>query len=801
MGSQPYDYVIVVDFDTTESPEVPREKQEIISWPWLVYAVSDNQVQTSQQFYIKPHWTPQLPESVSKATGITEELLASSSLGSLQEAVQQFDNFCFTQLLANNKSFCLISDGPVDIKYILRSEATRKGVKLAAHYSKFLDVRREFKKRHPSKPAGDLETVATSLGIPIEAGTRLRGAVGCNTIARVLSRLLADGHVFANPETIPDSYDPAKDPEAQRYFNPPSEEERAAEEKKEERERDGEEHGERDGAREGGRRDSGSSGPHIVRLRGLPWQANEEDIRRFLEGITIPRDAVVIVQNSSGRPTGEAFVKFPREEEAEKAMERHRQQMGHRYVEVFRATEKELEETRRQDYSGYGGFSDAAPTPNNQLALTGYPSLDMVSSTNPDVRYQGVLRMRGLPYSATKYDIEAFFSGFPLVDNGVHICVGSDGRPTGEAYVEFGNETAALDALSRRQKERIGSRYIELFRSTKGDLYNYVASRNQAASGAPLSGFSSLYGPGGVSPSATPSAKGAPTGGIFSENTCVRLRGLPFSATSRDIMEFFIPVGATPITVHIVNNAGGRPTGEAYAEFASADEAMRGMQRHKANIGHRYVEVFRATRTEMATQMAMAAYSGAPVQPDTSLLMGAAAMGGALAGMPSMGSPMGSAMGSALTNPLLGMGGMGGMGAASMAGNNQLALISGSLGGLGMPGLGGFGGMPGLDMGLGGMSNPLAGGFGRPMLGAASGGAVVRMRGLPYRAASHDIVDFFQGCEGFIPSSVQLGTDHDGRSSGEAWVCFGTMEQAARAVRDRNRAHMGGRYIELFLGA
>jgi epithelial splicing regulatory protein 1/2 len=64
----------------------------------------------------------------------------------------QFDNYVFTNFIRNNKSFCLLTDGGWCLKFCLREEARVKGIKLAAHYSKYFDLRVEFKKQYPRAP-------------------------------------------------------------------------------------------------------------------------------------------------------------------------------------------------------------------------------------------------------------------------------------------------------------------------------------------------------------------------------------------------------------------------------------------------------------------------------------------------------------------------------------------------------------------------------------------------------------------------------------------------------------------------
>ena len=83
---------------------------------------------------------------------------------------------------------------------------------------------------------------------------------------------------------------------------------------------------------------------------------------------------------------------------------------------------------------------------------------------------------------------------------------------------------------------------------------------------------------------------------------------------------------------------------------------------------------------------------------------------------------------------------------------------------------------------------------------AAKGGATskVKLRGLPYGATPVDVVNFFKGF-GVVESQVQFGYNSDGRPSGEAWISFSRLDDARRAVREKDRHHMGDRYVELFL--
>ena len=62
-----------------------------------------------------------------------------------------------------------------------------------------------------------------------------------------------------------------------------------------------------------------------------------------------------------------------------------------------------------------------------------------------------------------------FFKGIPLERESIALTLTPEGRPKGEAYVEFPTEEAQKEALGRH-KDAMGERYIELFLSTKANM-------------------------------------------------------------------------------------------------------------------------------------------------------------------------------------------------------------------------------------------------------------------------------------------------------------------------------------------
>jgi len=71
----------------------------------------------------------------------------------------------------------------------------------------------------------------------------------------------------------------------------------------------------------------------LVRVRGLPFESSLEDVLVFFQGLVVID--VVVVGNSYGQGAGEAFVVFANPMDFQMALQRDRQTIGHRFIEVF----------------------------------------------------------------------------------------------------------------------------------------------------------------------------------------------------------------------------------------------------------------------------------------------------------------------------------------------------------------------------------------------------------------------------------------------------------------------------------
>ncbi|CAL1686663.1 unnamed protein product [Lasius platythorax] len=359
-----------------------------------------------------------------------------------------------------------------------------------------------------------------------------------------------------------------------------------------------------------------------------------------------------------------------------------------------------------------------------------------MSSGSGDHEDEGyVVKMRGLPWSTTVDEIMKFFGDCTISNgkNGVHMTMSREGRPSGEAYVEM-DTPEDIEKACKRDRDHMGHRYIEVFKAKRGEM-EWVVKRS----------------------------------GLNLENAmddgCVRLRGLPFGCSKEEIAQFFSGLEILPNGISLPTDYTGRSTGEAYVQFVNKDVAERALQKHKEKIGHRYIEIFRSSLSEVRASI------------------GPKMRGGPMGGFNQRPAPYtrGDRFG--------GMNRFNNNGRGSRnrdfdsgpwgSGNNY-----GSRGGnMGMRG--------GMDM----KGNNYRGN--NDSWGGNSGVHSIHMRGLPFKATEQDIADFFRPIE---PVNVRIILENGGRPSGEADVEFATHEEAVKAMC-KDKSHMSHRYIELFLNS
>lgn len=137
---------------------------------------------------------------------------------------------------------------------------------------------------------------------------------------------------------------------------------------------------------------------------------------------------------------------------------------------------------------------------NSNESLVSKKSSNSLKSNNSSY----FVKMRGLPWAATKSEIQTFFSGVPIHNglDGIHF-ITDDQNNVGVAFVEFVSKKHFEQALTYH-KRKLEERYIEVLRASDHDFV--LLAKNHT---------------------------------LENEDNILRLEGLPWNAKEADIVKFF----------------------------------------------------------------------------------------------------------------------------------------------------------------------------------------------------------------------------------------------------------------------
>ncbi|XP_034479399.1 RNA-binding protein fusilli isoform X3 [Drosophila innubila] len=265
----------------------------------------------------------------------------------------------------------------------------------------------------------------------------------------------------------------------------------------------------------------------IIRMRGLPYDCTAKQVLDFFTTGESPchvldgNEGVLFVKKPDGRATGDAFVLFANECDSPKALGRHRESIGQRYIELFRSTTAEVQQVlnRSMDPKTYESNNHSQPPLIAQLPTMQLPLLPQVGpasgghALNPltasashanlcsslthapqhlitSGTTKNCIRLRGLPYEAMVEHILHFLDDFAkhIIYQGVHMVINAQGQPSGEAFIQMDSEDSARLCAQRKHNQYMifgkKLRYIEVFQCS-GDDMNQVLNGGLASPVAP----------------------------------------------------------------------------------------------------------------------------------------------------------------------------------------------------------------------------------------------------------------------------------------------------------------------------
>lgn len=345
----------------------------------------------------------------------------------------------------------------------------------------------------------------------------------------------------------------------------------------------------------------------VIRLQGLEVTAGSEDIRKFFTGLKIPDGGVHII----GGELEEAFIIFASDEDARRAMTRSGGFIRGSPVTLLLSSKAEMQTVleittqnveMEQKMQSESCARRARRSRDPELGRTssgqlGYspPFQNQRSSNTED--FVGLF-LNGLPFSVTEEEIREFFGGLQVTE--IVLVKNHKGQNNGKGFVNFSTMEDSLEAL-KRDREYIGSRYIEVVETTAKDWYRATGrmpmmvntGENFERGRSPVRSQRNPHYARSRSPvnqrHAVPSE----------EEFCVMLDNLSFAVETKDIKQLFDFAKLEDDQILHLTDSNGKKTRSAFVLFKSRREYREAIGQEERLFFDRWVSTRPISREHM----------------------------------------------------------------------------------------------------------------------------------------------------------------------------------------------------------
>ncbi|KAG2387172.1 hypothetical protein C9374_001504 [Naegleria lovaniensis] len=637
--------------------------------------------------------------------------------------------------------------------------------------------------------------------------------------------------------------------------------------------------------------------------------AGQSPARQYTLPIELVKELdILLMLNYYGKSTGEAYVRFESDEELERARKTmDKKNLGNRYIEIFKSTVDEMEHSRkvlernlknlnnskilkmrnvpfsateeeietffsgltiataplyRQNHHHYVGMnSSSSSSPNSNSSSSRGSTSEETNMVGDDGSHSS--QSSGADESKTEspqehHDNQETLSqqtSMPTRRKIFFVINPMTGKRTGEVFVEFMSHEQMVQA-SKRNKEKIRNRYIELFHSsiselrasqyyiqqhqqyyqTKPQHHQYLTNYNYYQRPAMRNNYyqtnrNSTMNGGHAIASSNNELK--PTTSVESSSSfIVKIEGLPTDFEEDQIADWLNGLNIADAGIHLIFGEDEHSTGEAFIEFDDEESLTRALERDQTTItsteeNHETGEplnemtyTVRVLKSDRAEMLAVCGIEEETNQEDGDMQEEEGAI------------------------PVQ----------ETQSNDNTLEASSGDASQQEQPHeqhqttrrfnnpyyrknpynrRGNYGSYNPAYTGVGGYYHPMMfmmqqaqysynngnnyhvyglDQFMNSSNGMASSSSqqpfkyklfehperTLKMRGLPFTATEKDIMEFFNGYD-FEDDSIRFKMDFKrNRQTGICYIRFRTKSEAERAANERNRCNIGDRYIELF---
>lgn len=191
-----YYYLCVLDFEATcwENSE-NKEQMEIIEFPSVLYKINEKTKKPEfvSEFaeYVKPTINPILTNFCTELTGIQQETVDKSD--TIDNVYKRHSKW-LSENVPIKSNLIIATCGHWDLATQLPREIKNKSLSKHKYYSKYINVKDEFKNFYKTK-CGGMTNMLEQLNIPLE-GRHHSGIDDSRNTAKIMFKMIDDGHKY-----------------------------------------------------------------------------------------------------------------------------------------------------------------------------------------------------------------------------------------------------------------------------------------------------------------------------------------------------------------------------------------------------------------------------------------------------------------------------------------------------------------------------------------------------------------------------------------------------------------------------
>jgi multiple RNA-binding domain-containing protein 1 len=162
--------------------------------------------------------------------------------------------------------------------------------------------------------------------------------------------------------------------------------------------------------------------PYTVKMLGLPFTVKQKNIEEFFHPLKVV--SARFTTDNQGRPSGRAYMDFESEKDLKEALKRHRDCIGHRYIELFRDDGANVPGGKQRSKRGKG----EGEKPWERSSKEAEPE---------SIAESGRLFIRNLSFLTTEEQLAELFGKFgPLTESTIPLDK-TTGKPTGLGFITY----------------------------------------------------------------------------------------------------------------------------------------------------------------------------------------------------------------------------------------------------------------------------------------------------------------------------------------------------------------------------